>query len=1044
MSGRELNESDRKFFGAKAWALLHDPPHKMWSLRNVMRIASGGHEAEAREIWRRLGLEEVFGNHEEYQELVHDADDMACTSDRWLTNFTFANVQASFEYSKLHNIFNPRFSVEIRDLRGQELTDFINALGGKLAMYRKDPRSTYHALYSLYEVEWAARGLPPSLADTRAPTHSLFDHVYATALTLNLLWPDRKVGGYAAMVDIPGIQQIVGSARKTGDFWAGSWVISMLTWLTLLPLVWELGADVLLKPSPRFNPYYHALVWAQLSGGDELEKDFARLYAFLYPQLPATALSFKELLSYPVIPGTACLLVPKKLPGGGEVSESSLEDRLKKDYEKAYEVVGRLLLGERRSLEEPYKTFFLNVLEESEGGPTVKLYRLIRRSEPKAFEKLLRPRIVVVDVGALYAKWLRVVEGEEGSWLEGETARILRALAAVKKKLAGRLRISEEELAKRLTWQALFALLYYELSLRASRKIVPPKAWFTLEESELKPIAEFEKFYDSGGVGYLTCSLCGGEPAILRLGKSVAAPGAVEYSEKAQKIVEQLLKLVGEPSVSKEQLKISVKPGEALGPLCLTKRALYEYLKDSLEFRFDSTEDVAFDLLKQEGLAMIAEHLRKLGGEAERVAKYIEGSVMSFDIALDMNAERARAMYEVSLRRVFRELATSDPNVRELVQRVVKGVSSKLGQVYKVTDLQPPEDFFTSFRSYYFILRADADSVGELSKGRIPVKSYIEFLEGLGKEAEKRGEEKISKAFRSARECVRLLTEELQRELSSVQEGSDARQREERASLLLPSPTYSLALSTALMVTALKDVMTVRHMLNGAPVFSGGDDDLALLPIETGLAAVDILRGLYHGENGFHRIGGYFIPAPVVYGKSFSLRVANILDLMSDEIAESARLLDEVAKETVWFHSAGETEKDSLILSDSRSGAVALLPLGDGRKALKALELMWLSRLCGSLSANLPEDFERLSDAVERAAETGSWDVALKLLGYTLERNVSRDLRGKDLLDKLQRFLEELAQQGWRSHKKRSHENLKKSSVLSWLVESFWVVRRYP
>jgi CRISPR-associated protein Cmr2 len=284
---------------------------------------------------------------------------------------------------------------------------------------------------------------------------------------------------------------------------------------------------------------------------------------------------------------------------------------------------------------------------------------------------------------------------------------------------------------------------------------------------------------------------------------------------------------------------------------------------------------------------------------------------------------------------------------------------------------------------------------------------------------------------------VRLLAEELRKELSSAQEGGDARQREE--GIMLPSPTYSLALSTALMVTALRDVMTVRHMLNGAPVFSGGDDDLALLPIETGLAAVDILRGLYHGENGFHRIGDYFIPAPVVYGKSFSLRVANILDLMSDEIAESARLLDEVAKKTVWSHSAGETKKDSLVLSDSRSGAVALLPLGDGHRALKALELMWLSRLCGFLSANLPEDFQRLSDAVERAAETGSWDTALKLLGYTLERNVSRDPRGKDLLDGLQRLLEELAQQGW-----RSHGNSERRSALSRLVESFRVVRGYP
>jgi len=157
--------------------------------------------------------------------------------------------------------------------------------------------------------------------------------------------------------------------------------------------------------------------------------------------------------------------------------------------------------------------------------------------------------------------------------------------------------------------------------------------------------------------------------------------------------VEQLLKLLGEPSISKEQLKISVKPGEALGPLCLTKRALYEYLKDSLEFKFDSTEDVAFDLLKQEGLAGIAKHLRALGAEAEKVANYIEGrpfNVMSFDVALDANAEKARSIYESSLKQVFHEQAARDPNVRELVQQAVRRVSSKLGQVYEVAGLQLP------------------------------------------------------------------------------------------------------------------------------------------------------------------------------------------------------------------------------------------------------------------------------------------------------------------------------------------------------------------
>ena len=116
---------------------------------------------------------------------------------------------------------------------------------------------------------------------------------------------------------------------------------------------------------------------------------------------------------------------------------------------------------------------------------------------------------------------------------------ILRGLAAVRAKLA-ELGVSEEEAAKRLTRQALLALLYSVLSSRAAEELVAPKAWFTVEDRELKPIARFEEFYDSGGgVGYITCSVCGSEPAVLRPSK-IARPGATDYSVRARSMLEKL------------------------------------------------------------------------------------------------------------------------------------------------------------------------------------------------------------------------------------------------------------------------------------------------------------------------------------------------------------------------------------------------------------------------------------------------------------------------------------------------------------------------
>ena len=1040
-------EEGKKFFCAKAWALLHDPPHKMWVLGRTLSLTGKGHKEEALEVWKRLGLEKAFGDPSESEDIVQQADDMASTSDRWITNFVFAEARNFFEYNRLHNIFNPRLSIEIRRLERGELENFLNGLAEKLKPFTADPRRVYHALYTLYEVEWARQGLPTSLADTRAPTHTLFDHAYATALALNLLWPDRKVGGYAVMIDIPSIQQIVGAARKTGDFWVGSWMISAITWLTLWPFVWEFGADVLLKPSPRYNPYYHATLSAQLRGSTQLWESFAGLYSLLcLPLIGLPAEKLKELkevfkpehmVRQPLIPGTACLVLPKVCPNGQKLEIDLIEKEVKRSFEKAYEFLLALASGEEVTSEEPCVAFFKLLsaerLRELQESAVVKLFKMVKNEEPQAFEGLLRPRIAVVDISHLYKEWLKVVKGEAEA--TGGVRDILKGLAMARTELAKRLKeekmkVDEEKIAERLTWQALFALLYAELSSKAARRLVTPKAWFLLKDHMLEPIAEFERFYDSGkGVGYITCSTCGNEPAVLRLSKIVERATIIDYSKRARRMLEDL-KFTDKEI---EELKVSVKPGESLGPLCLTKRALYSSMKSVLELELESTEDVALNFVieRLRGLAKAQEkQLEELGDEGRRVKSYVMEKVKSYEKTLDQSADKARALYE----RVFRELAERSPEARKDVENNTKWLSSAFSQVYQIEGFDVlPESFLTSFRSYYCILRADADYVGRLAQGEVPVSGYLELLEGLRKKAEERGEVEVASAFGKAKKIVEVL----------FNKPKKANKRE----LLIPSPTYMLVLSTALMMTALKSTIIVEHELKGLPVFSGGDDDLALLPAETGLAAVEKLRAIYHGEEGFHRIGNCVIPAPTVYGKSFSLRFVSILDLMADEIAECVKLLEETAKEATWTCNGDKLEKDTLVLSESRSSSVALLPLSDELRSLKALKVMWIAHLCGVLSANLPEDYEQVKEIVETALRAKKWDLAFKVLQHTLERNACYDKSKSPLFKKLLQFVSELKQPALGGALMPYEEESKKKterSVLSWLIEAFRVMRGYP
>lgn len=89
----------------------------------------------------------------------------------------------------------------------------------------------------------------------------------------------------------------------------------------------------------------------------------------------------------------------------------------------------------------------------------------------------------------------------------------------------------------------------------------------------------------------------------------------------------------------------------------------------------------------------------------------------------------------------------------------------------------------------------------------------------------------------------------------------------------------------------MRDVATIMSNM-GFPIYSGGDDVLALLPIERWYSVVELLRSHFWGyERMFHeaRINErrVMVAQALPTGRSFSVRVADILDIMSYEIRET-------------------------------------------------------------------------------------------------------------------------------------------------------------
>jgi len=216
---------------------------------------------------------------------------------------------------------------------------------------------------------------------------------------------------------------------------------------------------------------------------------------------------------------------------------------------------------------------------------------------------------------------------------------------------------------------------------------------------------------------------------------------------------------------------------------------------------------------------------------------------------------------------------------------------------------------------------------------------------------------------------------------------------------LVVTPTYYAALSMALMITALKDALTINFKYYTTPItgliFSGGDDILALAPTEVAVSMVKDLRSNYWGdEDGFHRISNYYVAAPRAYGfgRSLSLRFANIMDIMSEEVRETFELLEGVAKKTTWTLNGKEFSKDTLVISESRTGKLAVLPLSDPSRnevlgIPDVLNELFVLRLGGVLSGNVPEDYGGYRDIMETLINSCNKQMMNDVWNHVIWRN---------------------------------------------------------
>ncbi|MGB5148214.1 MAG: type III-B CRISPR-associated protein Cas10/Cmr2 [Porticoccaceae bacterium] len=91
-------------------------------------------------------------------------------------------------------------------------------------------------------------------ADTRAPDHSIWDHLDLTSAFAGAFAADPNGEAALLALSIGPVQSFIAAARKMDDLWAGSHLLSRLAWEAMRPVCEALGPDAILFPRLRGIP----------------------------------------------------------------------------------------------------------------------------------------------------------------------------------------------------------------------------------------------------------------------------------------------------------------------------------------------------------------------------------------------------------------------------------------------------------------------------------------------------------------------------------------------------------------------------------------------------------------------------------------------------------------------------------------------------------------------------------------------------------------------------------------------------------------------
>ncbi|MCS7244373.1 MAG: type III-B CRISPR-associated protein Cas10/Cmr2 [Candidatus Calescibacterium sp.] len=246
---------NNEYYKQKVICFLHDPIEKFENIQGHREVA----QENINILYRKILLSK-----EELENIYRQADQIASALSRIILKHSSDTGRSRIIVDYKEAEYIDIFSLEKKYLNSEQYGEKI--ISDEEKKFFRDFLSILSNLKveNEYELEkirfWLLWRITPEIfknidiipADTRAPNHSIYDHLVQTSCIMGSLY-DGSYPGFL-LVSISPVQEFISKARKTADLWAGSYILSYLTFRLIIKIADLFGPDHIIFPNLLRQP----------------------------------------------------------------------------------------------------------------------------------------------------------------------------------------------------------------------------------------------------------------------------------------------------------------------------------------------------------------------------------------------------------------------------------------------------------------------------------------------------------------------------------------------------------------------------------------------------------------------------------------------------------------------------------------------------------------------------------------------------------------------------------------------------------------------